>query len=134
MNMSDLRPGTVVATGIPWTPFYHVGLIGDTMAGGMPTIISNSQRCGGVAEEPLVTFGDTTAIRILGYWSELSPAEVLYRARQHFGAKWHLTDWNCEHFVRAAHGIKAESPQLRVGLTLLAVALIIAGIKLARSR
>ena len=134
MSMSDLRPGTVVAIGIRWTPFYHVGLVGDSVSNdGMPMIISNSQRSGGVAEEPLANYGDAGSFRILGYWSELAPAEVLHRARRYLGTKWHLTNWNCEHFVRVAHALKSESPQLKVGLTL-AAALTLVALILARRR
>ena len=126
MNGLALRPGTVVATGIPWTPFYHVGIVADSVSNdGRPMIISNSQRNGGVAEESLTDFGDASTFRILGYWSELAPAEVLQRARQLVGTKWHLTNWNCEHFVRVAHAVKSESPQLKVGLTLVASAVVI---------
>ncbi len=121
---------------ISWTPFYHVGLVGDSVTDdGIPMIISNSQRSGGVTEQPLANFGDSSSFRILGYWSELAPADVLHRARQLTGTKWHLINWNCEHFVRVAHAVKSESPQLKAGLTLVASAvLVVATLILARRR
>ena len=133
MELFDLRPGTVVRVRIGLTPFYHVGLISDTITDGAPNVISNSQRCGGVAEEPLADFGDPSSVLVLGYLSELSPAEVMYRARRYLGGKWHLVNWNCEQFVRVAHGLKAESPQLTFWVSLLGgVALVYGVIRLAR--
>ncbi len=128
MSVLDLRPGTVLAIRIPWTPVFHVGLLSDYIThNGVPTVISNSQRTGGVSEEPLTSFGDATHIRVLGYWSDLEPAEVMYRARQLIGTKWSLANWNCEHFVRVAHAVKSESPQLKAGLTVAAVTVLMVG-------
>lgn len=135
MFLTDLRPGTVVATGISWTPFYHVGLLTSDIANGVPTVISNSQRNGGVAEEPMADFGDVGSIRVLGYWSDLNSEEVLQRARRYLGSKWSLTGWNCEHFVRAAHAVKVESPQLRFWLSIVGItALAAVTIKMVRGK
>lgn len=133
MDISRLLPATVIAMPIPGTPFLHVLLIGDAVSeDGTPMVISNSQRSGGVTEEPLSNFGDVDAVRVLGYWSERSPADVLRRARRWLGTKWHLTRWNCEHFARAAHGLKLESPQLKVGSTLAAAIALVALVLIRR--
>jgi hypothetical protein len=42
----------------------------------------------------------------------LPPEVVLHRARSIQGRACSLTDFNCEHFVRHAHGVEIKSPQL----------------------
>ena len=123
--MQYILPGTVLAVAVG--PVEHVGIVTDQTQAGFPTVISNSHRAGGVAEEPLPTFTSGGELRIVGYLGKLSPAEVLRRARSAIGTKWKLFNWNCEHFVRWAHGLKPSSPQLAVavGLALIATAVAV---------
>lgn len=117
--MQLYRPGTVVAVSVGTVD--HVGILTDQIVGGAPTVISNSMRAGGVAEDPLHTFGGGREIRVLGHPGHLSQREVLRRARSQLGKRWRLFSWNCEHFVHWAHGLKPSSPQLTVGISLLAL-------------
>ena len=67
----------------------------------------------------------------MGYPSNLAPIEVIRRARLLTGHPYSLLGFNCEHFVRIAHGLRPESPQVR-GWALLA--LITAGLALLTRR
>lgn len=48
-----------------------------------------------------------------GYLGVLSQETVMQRARLKQGQAYSWTNFNCEHFVRYAHGLPIESPQLR---------------------
>lgn len=106
----SLIPGTVVT--IDYGFYKHVGLITDRTMNGMPMIISNSFRKGGVFEESWEEFSCGKKTKISGYPGSLFPHEVLSRARSKIGAGWNLLTWNCEHFVNWSHGMKTRSPQL----------------------
>lgn len=123
--MQYILPGTVLAVAVG--PIEHVGIVTDQTRDGFPTVISNSHRAGRVVEEPLPTFVSGGEPRIVGYLGKLSPVEVLRRARSLIGTKWKLLSWNCEHFVRWAHGLKPTSPQLviSIGLILVAAAVVV---------
>ncbi len=114
--MQMLLPGTVVAVSVG--PVDHVGILTDRQIDGLPTVISNSLRAAGVAEESLLTFGSGKQVRVIGFPGNLSPREVLQRARSRIGKPWSLLKWNCEHFVHWAHGLKPTSPQLAVAVAL----------------
>jgi hypothetical protein len=59
-------------------------------------------------------------VRFVGYLGNLSPDEVLRRARAKIGARYRPLAANCEHFATGVHGLPPESPQLR-GLALLGI-------------
>ena len=59
-------------------------------------------------------------MNVIGYLGNLSPQQVLQRARSRIGETWNLF-WNCEHFVKWAHGLRPRSPQLVAGLILMCV-------------
>jgi hypothetical protein len=109
--MSYLIPGTVVSVAIG--PIKHFGIISDRQGLQGPFIISCSQRTGCVAEEAAQAFANGGNINIHGYPSQLNSYQVLQRARSKLGTKYDLLKWNCEHFVRWTHNLKAESPQLQ---------------------
>ncbi|MCG7980275.1 MAG: lecithin retinol acyltransferase family protein [Candidatus Thiodiazotropha taylori] len=69
-----------------------------------------------MAEEKEEIFADGCKIKIHGYPSQLPPFVVLRKARNKLGTKYDVFKWNCEHFVRWAHGLKPESPQLQVAI------------------
>ena len=47
--LSYPQPGTVVS--VPKGPFIHYGIVTDTFVDGMPTVITNSLRAGGVVDK-----------------------------------------------------------------------------------
>jgi len=125
-NPATLRPGTVLSTG---RPFYrHVGMVTDRFVNGVPTVISSSGGRGMVVEESLDAFRGQGDIRADGYLGSLSPEMVLVRARAKLGTRYSLFNWNCEQFVRYAHGLNQESPQLATVTSLLILALVIRGL------
>lgn len=128
--MQYLKPGTVVAVAVG--PIDHVGIVTDRIVNGYQTVISASQKIGHVAEEVLPEFSNGQMVRVLGYLGKLAPMVVLRRARSMLGKTWRLFSWNCEHFVRWAHGLRPTSPQLIKGAVILS-ALTIAAALAARA-
>lgn len=116
INPSFPRPGTVVSTSR--LLYRHVGIITDRILDGQPTVISNSSRRGMVVEESMKEFLNGGDFRIDGYFGSLPSDVVLYRARAKLGSGYSVLGWNCEHFARDAHGLKPESPQLTVAVSL----------------
>lgn len=129
--MQPCFPGTVVAVNVG--PITHVGVVTDKIVDGLPTVISNSMRAGGVAEEPLGLFANGGQVWLLGYIGRLSPHEVIERARSQIGKQWNLF-WNCEHLVRWVHGLKPESPQLVMGAALVATLSLAVALMLSQRR
>ena len=107
----SLTPGTIVR--IHFGFYSHPGIVSDKKHDAMPMVISNSQRKRGVYEETWEEFCNGRPVDILDYPGSLAPAEVLQRARSKIGTRWNLLTWNCEHFIRFAHGLKPRSPQVR---------------------
>ena len=65
------------------------------------------------------------------YLGSLPPEMVLARARAKLGTSYSLFNWNCEQFVRYAHGLNPESPQLATVASLLTLALVIGSLSKA---
>lgn len=84
-----------------------------------------------VVEESLDTFRVQGDLRVDGYLGSLPPEMVLARARAKLGTSYSLFNWNCEQFVRYAHGLNQESPQLATVASLLILALVIGGLSRA---
>lgn len=104
-------PGTVVCAS---HGFYdHVGILGGVNARGERTVLSFSAQAGGFLEQPLREFSQGGTVRVDGYPGSLAPREVLRRAHGQRGRAYSWATFNCEHFVRWAHGVAIESPQLR---------------------
>jgi len=123
-NLAALRPGTVLSTGRPG--FRHFGVSTDNYINGLPTVISNTGKYGKVVEESLEQFKEQGDLKIEGYWSSLTPQDVLRRAREKLGTRYLLLNWNCEHFVRFIHGLEPESPQVAfVGMMVICAILLI---------
>lgn len=109
---TQLSPGTVVSTPA-YGIFKHKGVVSDRASSdGRLMIISCSGRAGEVREETEEEFSQGNEIVSEGYLGNLHVQEVLYRARRCIGKKYSLLSWNCEHFVRYAHGLEPSSPQL----------------------
>jgi hypothetical protein len=124
MNEFDLfaaAAGTVIS--VPThIVFRHVGMISDRRGyDGLPFIISNSPRAGGLVEEHLTAFTAGNAWRNVGYLGTLQPWQVLYRARVCQRRDYDALTWNCEHFVNHCHGRPETSGQ--VVMTLVCAAL-----------
>ncbi len=122
-----LSKGMVVAVSLRrfGTLLQHVGIVTDWDWQGQAWVISNSLARRGVVEEPLADFAAEQPVKILGYFGTLTPEAVVQRARSRRGDQWKLFSWNCEHFVRWAHGIEPASPQLATGMVFtVAIALL----------
>jgi len=81
-------------------------------------IISNSARSGGVCEELWDVFAEGNVVTVDGYPGGRSNYEVLNRARSLNGTQYNLFDWNCDHFVTYVHGLKPQSPQVAITVTI----------------
>jgi hypothetical protein len=101
----------------------HKGVVTDRYGSdGEPTILHASDRYGRVVETEASDFAARAVgpVRFVGYLGNLSPDEVLRRARAKIGARYRPLAANCEHFATGVHGLPPESPQLR-GLALLGI-------------
>lgn len=125
-NWAALQPGTVVSTGR--IGFRHFGIVTDRYVDGWPTVISNTGMYGKVMEESVAQFKSQWDLKVEGYWGVLPPLEVVARARAQLGSKYSLLKWNCEHFVRYVHGLRAESPQLGVAAVMVIFAVLLIGL------
>lgn len=119
--MSSIAPGTVVA--VDFILFKHVGIYT-----GCGTVISNSRARGGVYEETLSDFGEGRRVEVVGFYGNLPGSHVVNRARSLVGHGWNFFNFNCEHFASWAHGLEAQSPQLRAAATILGFAVALAAV------
>jgi len=103
-------PGTILR--VSNILYDHVGMLGDRLINGERTVIAFSARAGGFEELPLSQFGDGRPVTLGDYPGSLPPAVVVQRARSRRGQAYSWITFNCEHFVRYAHGVAIESPQL----------------------
>ena len=106
-----LPVGTVIRVSHGW--YHHVALLGDGAIQGERSVLAFSAQAGGFVEQAFSAFARGRRVTADGYLGGLPPSTVMQRARskQRQGYSW--TNFNCEHFVRYAHGIPIESPQLR---------------------
>lgn len=107
----ELPAGTVVR--VRYGFYEHVAMLSEHAIGGERAVVSFSAQAGGFVEEPFSVFARGQTVVIEGYLGVLPPAVVMQRARMKGGQTYSLSDFNCEHFVRYAHGVPVESPQLR---------------------
>jgi hypothetical protein len=106
-----LPPGTVVR--VNHGLYDHVGLLGDQWINGERTVISFTATTGGLIEESFSQFSAGRQVTSDGYPGALPPSIVVRRARGLHQRSYAWLTFNCEHFIRHAHGIPEESPQLR---------------------
>lgn len=76
-------------------------------------VIAFSEESGGLIEQPVSAFARGRPLTVAGYPGRLRPALVMQRARSMHERPYSLMSFNCEHFVRFAHGLPVESPQLK---------------------
>lgn len=110
---------------LPWNPpagtvirvntggYRHVGLLGDRFMNGERSVLSFSAEAKGFVEEPFSVFSGGRPVVCDGYLGELPSWVVMQRARERADQPYSLFNFNCEHFVRYAHGVPMESPQLQ---------------------
>lgn len=101
--------GTVV--GVRCGFYSHVGLLGEVNPFQERRVISLSSS--GYREEALSSFVGQREFFVEGYFGNLPAWLVLQRARQLRGKKYSWLGYNCDHFVRDAHAVTVESPQLQ---------------------
>ena len=107
----DLPAGTVVR--VSHGLYDHVALLGDREVAGERGVVAFSADAGGFVEQPFSVWASGRTVRVDGYPGKLPPKAVLLRARAMRGRSYSWANFNCEHFVRQAHGLPIESPQLR---------------------
>lgn len=110
-------PGTVVSVPI-FVIYRHKGIVSDRWYNGKPMIISNSGRFGGVAEEPWDVFAQGRPVTAERFSGTTPLHQVVSRARSLIGTQYNLYDWNCEHLVTYAYGLKPHSQQVTTTLAI----------------
>lgn len=110
-NIWALPTGTVIRVSHGW--YDHVGLIGERPIMGERSVMAFSAQFGGLVEQPYSAFANGHVVTIDGYLGVLPQETVMQRARLKQRQAYSWTNFNCEHFVRYAHGVPIESPQLR---------------------
>lgn len=103
--------GTVIRVKHGW--YDHVAMLGDRTVAGERSVMAFSAQAGGFVEQPYMSFARGQAVTVEGYLGVLPSAVVMHRARMKRGQVYSWMAFNCEHFVRYAHGVDVESPQLR---------------------
>ena len=111
--------------------YCHYAIVSDRRSNGKPMLISLSRRTGTVAEEQWDEVVRGRAVEPSRLRSELTPREVVRRARSQIGRRrYNFITGNCEHFVRDALGLTPRSQQLEtaagVGVSTLLFALRLA--------
>ena len=125
-----LRLGTIVGTWLAGK--YHQGLVCGYAADGEPMIMSISL-WKGFATESLCQFMGPQGLAEASYPSRLQSEQILSRARSVSHRPYDLGRWNCQHFVRFAHGLSVQSPQASAAAkAVLAISAIFAFLNLAK--
>ena len=109
-----LTPGSVIAVRYPM--YKHFAIVSDKNDDeDMPNLISLSYRNHGVKEESWNTVVGSHNFETSLIQGSDSTKVVLSRARSCIGRsiKHQLLTFNCEHFVRYAHGLTVESVQVK---------------------
>lgn len=118
-QLLHLKPGHVIRVHFPF--FTHVGLLTGRHMNGEPSVLSFSQAARGLREQPLSEFVGQRQWVLEGYPGQLPAHEVLRRAWSQQHRPYSLLGFNCEHFIRFAHGLHVESPQVQFAVALATV-------------
>lgn len=110
-SIRALPAGTVIRVNCGF--YDHVALLSDRWMGGERAVLSFSAQSGGLIEQRISTFAASRHVAVDGYLGGLPSGTVMQRARLKQGQSYSWTKFNCEHFVRYAHGVPVESPQLQ---------------------
>ena len=100
------EPGDVVA--IP----FGIGLSHYGIVTAQGTVISNSQRHGGVVEQSFTDFAHGKTVRLCERSDTLDGAIAETRARRMKGKSYRLTESNCAHLTRWSHRQKPTTVQI----------------------
>ncbi len=108
-----LLPGSVIS--IRYSLYKHFAIVSDCFVDGKPNLISLSHRTGCVLEEPWNTVVGKRPVELSRIQGTESASTVLMCARSFISRdiKYNLLTFNCEHFVRFAHGLPVKSKQVR---------------------
>lgn len=128
MILEYITPGALV--GVNVNGVIHQGIMSDEFVDGERTVISRSRRSGQALVESWTTFTGGRKAFLMTPLSDLAPSEVLRNAKSLIGTRWDFFSANCEHFVSEAFGMKPTSPQLKLGLAVLAIGLVFAATQL----
>lgn len=110
-------PGSVLSIRYPL--YKHFAIVSDQSTNGKPNLISLSYRTGTVCEEAWDTVVDGRPIEPSSIMGNYSSELILKRTRQYIqnNLRYSLLKFNCEHFVRLAHGLPVESKQVQRTIT-----------------
>ena len=117
IDPKQLTPSTVIA--IRYSMYKHFAIVSDThdsnSNSGLPNLISLSYRTRSIQDEPWETVVGDNKIEKSIIQGNYSEKQVLARARSYMdkNIKYKLFTFNCEHFVRYAHGLPIESIQIK---------------------
>ena len=128
MSLQYIPSGTLV--GVNVNGVVHQGIMSDRYVDGERAVISRSRRSGQALEESWTTFTAGKKGFVLRPLSGLALFEVLRNAKALIGTRWDFLSANCEHFVSEAFGVEPTSPQLKIGLAVLTIGLVIAATQL----
>lgn len=124
-NLQQLLPGTVLR--LNRGLYDHVALLGEYAMFGERTVLSFGPNPNGLVEVGFSEFSGGNQVLVDGYLGQLPPEQVLSLARQLGQRRYSWLAFNCEHFVRAAHAVTVESPQLGRAVLFAAGALLLSG-------
>lgn len=110
-KLQQLLPGTVLR--LNRGLYDHVGILGEYTGHCERQVLSFAAGPVSLVEMPFSRFAAGCVVKVDGYLGQLAPEAVLAEARR-IGTqrRYSWLGFNCEHFVRAAHGVALESPQL----------------------
>ena len=117
LNLTTLAPGTIIA--VRYSMYKHFAIVSDRLdvknTKLLPMLISLSHRTGIIKEEPWNTVVGDKCIELSSISGQYSSSQVLSRARKcmNHNLRYNLLYFNCEHFVRYAHGLPMESTQVK---------------------
>jgi len=108
--------------------YFHFAIVAGHTLYGEPILWSISGVSGHRFQQTLSELTQGRYWEDVGYWGSLNPTEVLQRAWEIAHRQYNLPTWNCEHFVRYAHGLRPESVQFNSAIKALGLlGLIVAG-------
>lgn len=108
-----LVAGSVISVRYPL--YKHFAIVSDSSTNGKPNLISLSYRTAGVLEEPWELVVGNRHYECSQIKGADTANVVLKRARSYIDTeiKYNLLAFNCEHFVRLAHGLPMQSKQVQ---------------------
>lgn len=106
MHIFQVAPGTTLRFKLG--DYWHYGILVH-----QGYVVHNSKRHRRVVKEPFANFAEGRNVEICSEVSSASLELACQRAHRYIGMAYQLFIQNCEHFVRLAHGLDPESPQIQ---------------------